>query len=252
MDDSVIIVIPAKEHSRRLPNKNMLTIGGVFGGKPLFRIAIDRAVEANIGDVVVSTDSLYMVGYFKEVSFICDNFQYDIMRVKRPPELCSDNTRAWEVCLHAIAEVNSLIGKNYNTLIMTLPTSPFCTADDIRNAYKMFVDNDRKPVMSVTKVNFNPETLARMDDNNVLFPYVLDSWDQGISGDLKKVYLSNGAVFICDVDDLIKSKEQYFGNMLGYEMDEVSGLDVNTKLDLAVACCIANDKELLDKYERSS
>lgn len=53
MQMRVIGIIPAKATSRRLPGKNLLELGG----KPLWKIAADQAVEAGCEEVIVATDN---------------------------------------------------------------------------------------------------------------------------------------------------------------------------------------------------
>src|SRR4029453_19239812 len=53
MADSVLILIPARMASTRLPAKPLADIGGV----PMIVHVLRRAEQANIGPVVVATDS---------------------------------------------------------------------------------------------------------------------------------------------------------------------------------------------------
>lgn len=59
----MIAIIPCKEHSERLPNKNILQ----FGDKMLFEHSIDFAIKNNITPVV-STDSEFIINYCKQHS----------------------------------------------------------------------------------------------------------------------------------------------------------------------------------------
>ena len=184
-----IIVIPAKGTSRRLPRKNMLTLGG----EPLVKIAVDRAVSSKLGKVVVSTENENMIQYLK--AMINDNtIHYDNVDIhRRSIRLTQDNTRAWEVCLKVADHY-----KDAKTIIMTLPTSPFSVSSDLISAYQMYLAHDRKaPVMSVTKVDFNPETLCcktNKDDyryKDRLFPYsgICGYWSCGINVSIDSVFL---------------------------------------------------------------
>jgi len=226
--DRVVIVVPAKEHSRRLHNKNIQYVGS----DNLIDRAIQRSVESKLGDeIVVSTDSDTILAYIRL------KYHRDVWVHPRPAVLCSDTTRAWEVCL-GVVDVAKQVDKTFDTIIMTLPTSPFATSDDLKNAYKMFIDNDRKSVMSVTKCDFNLLTLCKMDDGEILEPWLSDyvTWSDGVIPDNKNPrFLSNGAVWVCDVDMLQVYKDQYIDGMLGYEMPKSRGLDINTMGDLLLA-----------------
>lgn len=237
-----IIVIPAKGNSKRLPYKNSLNVGSLS----LVGHAMFRAMRCNLGPIYVSTDDDSMwvkicdINYeAMKLSYVDKNW-YIPKPVKRSFDLSSD-CRAWEVCL----DVVNMHCHDATTIIMTLPTSPFCTLKHMREAYQMFLANDRKPVMSITKCQFNPQTIASIGDDKALYSYFEDEYpwyNSGIGYKIKSNYqpafLSNGAVWICDVEILKEKREQYIDGMLGYEMDEVSGFDVNTKLDLVCANAI--------------
>src|SRR5215468_3392462 len=53
MAESVLILIPARMASTRLPGKPLADIGG----RPMIAHVLDRAVESGLGPVVVATDS---------------------------------------------------------------------------------------------------------------------------------------------------------------------------------------------------
>ena len=65
-----LAIIPAKEHSERLPNKNILKING----KELWIHSVEYAINENV-DYIVSTDSEHIINqcktmnipYFKEI-----------------------------------------------------------------------------------------------------------------------------------------------------------------------------------------
>jgi len=60
----IIAIIPAKERSRRLPNKNLLTING----KSLIEIAVQYARKAEkVARVYVSTDSMSIAEHAKQI-----------------------------------------------------------------------------------------------------------------------------------------------------------------------------------------
>jgi len=251
--DKVIIVIPAKGNSKRLPYKNFLNVGTLS----LVGHAMFRAMRCNLGPIYVSTDDDAMWGKVGDInyeamklSYIDDNW-YIPKPVKRSFDLSRD-CRAWEVCLDIIEKECV----DATTIILTLPTSPFCQPKHLQEAYRMFLENDRKPVMSVTKCEFNPNTLMyfQKEEYRQVYPYLepegeLFFWNSHIiaEGSLDDIFLSNGAVWVCDVEMLKEKRDQYIDGMLGYEMDEISGFDVNTKLDLICANAIWKEKELVDK-----
>jgi len=226
MLDKAMILILAKGISRRTPKKNMQKIKG----KRLFELAIDRSVNSKCGDVFVSTEDEFIANKVIETPYA--------NLIKRPKYLSQDNIRSIDVCLHAIGKMPG----RYNTLIMTFPTSPLSTAQNIKEAYQMFLDNDRKPVMSVTPFKGNPFLSMRKLTENFLLP--INSWEEAKESIKKKCnqyFRGNGAVFICDIEQFKKEKEVYIPGMIGYEMNEEEGLDVDTPFELRVAKLLCGD-----------
>jgi CMP-N,N'-diacetyllegionaminic acid synthase len=84
----ILVVIPAKEKSGRLPNKNMISIFG----RPLIYYTIDYAKKSLLVDkIVVSTESKKIINYAKKQK---------IGFIKRPKDLCGE-TPIIEVYRHA-------------------------------------------------------------------------------------------------------------------------------------------------------
>ena len=115
----MIIVIPARGGSKRLPRKNIRPLGG----KPLLAYTIEAALEADIAaPVIVSTED-------EEIAGISRKYGAEVMI--RPRELGADDSPT------EAALLNVLDGKEKEGVrpewIMTLsPTSPFRSSQTIR------------------------------------------------------------------------------------------------------------------------
>jgi N-acylneuraminate cytidylyltransferase len=107
----VLALIPARSGSKRLPNKNILQLGG----RPLVEIAVSSAKgSVYIDRIVVSSDSDEIIALSGAEG------------IKRPPELATDTATSAEVALHALQEL-----PGYDYLVLLQPTSPFRTPQDI-------------------------------------------------------------------------------------------------------------------------
>ncbi|MDO8599761.1 MAG: NTP transferase domain-containing protein [bacterium] len=90
----IVIVIPAKGHSNRLPNKNMVDING----RPMLDYAIDQAIASTrAGMVVVSTDSDAIAAHATSRG----------IRVVRRPESLGGETPLLDVYRQALTEINN-------------------------------------------------------------------------------------------------------------------------------------------------
>jgi len=253
-EENVIIVIPAKSTSKRLERKNFLKIGGIFNSMTLIDIAVSRSKNLRKDfdcDIVVSFDNFQDLEKYRN-----ENKDVHIFSIVRGDRVNNDSARAFEVCIDAIFRMHDVDDVEYTTLIMTLPTSPFCSVKNIKEAYQMFLDNSRSPVMSVTKIDFNPNTISWIQ-NCVIFPYIDKSgyfWKSDFvrsDGD-KNFCLSNGAIWIVDVQQLLNEKEQYIDGTIAYETNKINGFDINTKEDFEIAVALSKYRKerLIEKISR--
>ena len=87
----MIAIIPAKEYSSRLKNKNLK----LLNGKPLIYYTIKAALKSKyIKRVIVSTDS-------KKIAKISQKMGAEVPFI-RPKKLTKINTTLVEVCVHAL------------------------------------------------------------------------------------------------------------------------------------------------------
>lgn len=132
MDEKVLCVIPAKEHSRRLPNKNFLE----FNERPLLVWTVLMAKE--IGKVVISSDS-------KKAAYVATSLGVDI--ANRPKELLEDNVDSWEVALQ-VAGLPKY--KDFDTIILLQPSSPLLTVKKLEHALFVFREKKLPCLVSIT------------------------------------------------------------------------------------------------------
>ncbi|MDP3787109.1 MAG: N-acetylneuraminate synthase family protein [Candidatus Omnitrophota bacterium] len=110
---SIIVVIPAKADSKRLPNKNMTLIGG----KPLLYYTIRAAKECkSVNKIYVSTDSEEIARFAKEEG---------IAVIMRPSELGGE-TPVVNVYRHAL---ESIAEKDVTHIVALQPDHPDRTVD---------------------------------------------------------------------------------------------------------------------------
>jgi len=227
MKDRVMMLIPAKKDSKRVPGKNMKKLNG----RPLLWYAIERCLPMQ-NDIYISTDSREIMDFIRNTYL--EKLMRNISIIPRSEELTQDE-RLINTITHAIDYTEFCLSKKYTTLIMTLATSPFATSSDIWNAYQIFIENDRKPIMSVTKYSVNPYLAIYKDVEKRLFPRFVNWPLQGADYMNKDCYFHNGAVWICDIEQFRKEKEQYIYGSLGYEMPPERGLEIDEPLDWLLA-----------------
>lgn len=142
MIDRILILLPVKACSGRLPGKNLKDLCG----KPLFYWALDVAMEAGKeieAPVYVSTES------WKVVDLACERGAFPVCR---PEYLAHDPYQIVDVCLHALETLRGA-GKKFDTLIMVQPSNPFVEVKDIVSCHDIFCgDGKKRPVRMVSEV----------------------------------------------------------------------------------------------------
>ncbi len=127
---SAVALIPARHGSRRVPGKNVRTLGG----HPMLAYTVAAAIESGIfGAVIVSTDSDGIAAiarhYGAEVPFL------------RPAALAGDTSPDIEWLEHLLGELKQQ-GRTWDAFALLRPTSPFRTAATIRRAWDRFTVQD--------------------------------------------------------------------------------------------------------------
>jgi len=128
----IVIVIPAKVDSKRLPNKNMALIDG----KPLLYHTIKTAKECKLVEkIYVSTDSLEIAEFARKEG---------ISVIMRPPELCGE-VPVVEVYRHALMNIDD---KDITYIVALQPDHPDRTVD-LERIIKYVQEKDLDDLISV-------------------------------------------------------------------------------------------------------
>jgi len=160
-----LCIIPAREGSKRLKNKNMKKLGQY----PLIYWTLKLAIKCKyFSNIVVSTDSSKIINYtnkFKKVDII-----------KRPKSLATNNTKMDDVVKHAIKYYRN-INKFYDAIVLLQPTSPLRTLNTVNLACKKFNKNLSDTLVSVQRVDHksSPNRIFKIKNinknfNNFFYP----------------------------------------------------------------------------------
>jgi len=183
----MIVVIPARSGSKRIPKKNIKP----FFGKPIIAYSIELALQSEVvQDVYVSTDS-------EEIKEIAIKFGAKVPFL-RSKELADDYTPTVDVIADSIKNIEVLGGGVINTVCCLYPICPLINIDDIRKAYDQFCLNQKISYVSAsTKYNF-PVQRAFYYRNKIGVEMVFPDHYWTRSQDLETVYHEAGAFWIGD------------------------------------------------------
>lgn len=218
----ILVIIPARGGSKGIPRKNIKPLAG----KPLIYYTIDaaRAIVPD-EDICVSTDD-------DEIVHVIEKYGLGIP-FKRPKELATDTAGTYEVLLQALEFYNNQ-GKHYDVVLLLQNTSPFRTAEHIKEALTLY-RNDIDMVVSVRECPSNPY-YSVFEENAEGYLNICKGGGNYIRRqDAPKVYEYNGAIYVINPETLRQKPLHKFTRRIKYVMDEESSLDLDTMADWHLA-----------------
>ena len=173
----ILIVVPARGGSKRLPGKNLRRLGG----KPLIEWTLDAARGAKLdATCLLTTDD-------ENIRKKAENLGYWVPFL-RPSRLADGEASSESAVLHALDRVNDIWGQDPELLMLLQPTTPFRSSSDIRRAVAILETTPMlDAVVSVKTVNRNPAQLFVPDGDNLLRP---------LGTGQENVYTPNGALYL--------------------------------------------------------
>lgn len=201
-------LVPLRLGSKGIKKKNIK----ILAGKPLCEWVLRAAFESDkIGKIYVSTES-------DEIKKIIDSMDMDIEIIHRPDELASDTASTESVMLHALKSIQT------DYLITLQATSPLLLAKDLDKACIKFEENNYDSLLSATRtkhfiwtedakpLNYNPKKRPRRQD-------------------FFGSFVENGAFYISNCEQLVRTEVRLHGNIGIYEMSKETQTEIDTVED---------------------
>lgn len=214
----VTALVPIKEHSERVQNKNFK----VFGNKPLYHHILNTLEKVYaIDEVIINTDSYIVKNEAPQL--------FPKVRIhNRPIELVGD-----------FVSVNKLIEFDLNNstsdfYLQTHATNPLLKPETIANALKKIIDEEGNfdSLFSVNRffsrfydkdgnpINHNPIELLRTQD-------------------LPPIYEENSCLYIFTKDSFNKQKARIGNSPILYEIPKIEAVDIDDEFSFKLAEIIA-------------
>lgn len=230
MDDTgnILIVIPARGGSKRLPRKNVLPLAG----KPLICWTIEAALDAKLNArIMVNSDD-------EEILAIGRQYESQgVTAYKRPDELATDSASTADVLIDAV-EAEQAAGHEPKTLVLLQPTSPLRNAGDIRGALDVFLEGGCKDtVVTVCEVDHPTAWVGTIGDGSRLEGIDLSGKR---SQDYRKEYRLNGAVYVAWTDVLMKTGSLFTKSLCASVMPRIRSPDIDNVVDLLICESLTN------------
>lgn len=217
-----IAIIPARSGSKGVKDKNIRNLHG----KPLIAYSIEAALRSEVFDeVMVSTDSEHYANiarkYGANVPFL------------RNHTTATDTASSWDM-VEEVLEKYRILEEVFDTVCLLQPTSPLRSAEDIRNAYKLYADKAEFAVVSVCEAEHSPLWCGKLPENHEFINFMdRDNMKQRQMGN--QYYRLNGAIYIVDIKMLRKDRYLYQKGSYAYIMSQECSVDIDTELDFKYA-----------------
>lgn len=231
MQDGTVCLIPARGGSKRIPRKNIR----LLNGKPLIAYTIEAAINSGCFEAVfVSSD---------DQEILCIAGEFGAKTDLRPEELSGDTVKAVEVVGEFLQRPHH--GDKWDNVAMCLPTCPFRTTEDIRNAMELFwQERNACPwLIGVTKCDFPPQLALTKEDDA---PYV-DMREPEAYGfstrsqDCQDLFFPNGSIYVSTVEEFLKVKTFFGRPMLSYIMPPERSFDIDYPYQFQIAECMMRE-----------
>jgi CMP-N-acetylneuraminic acid synthetase len=208
-----IAIIPARGGSKRLPEKNVLPLGGV----PLIVHSIRYAkAHGFIDSVYVSTDD-------EEIKKIA--LEHEAKVIDRPAALSGDH----EPTVSALKHVLEYCGEEIDNVILLQPTNPLRPENLLGECFEVFQKQNAESLFTVSR---NHQKFGKIfNDKFIPFNYKPGQRSQ----DLEPLYFENGLLYICKSAVILRNEimtEDAFPFITNHIF---SAVDIDTKEDLDYA-----------------
>ena len=214
MNPKTIAIIPARGGSKRLPNKNILSLGGI----PLIAHSILYAQQNNdiIDEVYVSTDDVAI----KKIAL-----EYGAKVIDRPENLSGD----LEPTVTALKHVLESLDFEVENVILLQATNPLRPENVLKDAFETYKNGNYDSLFTVSR---NHQKLGKIEANKFIpFNYEIGQRSQ----DLEPLFFENGLLYITKVA-LILQNVIISKNAFPLEVNHIfSVIDIDGSEDLAYA-----------------
>lgn len=218
-----IIFIPFRKGSKGIPNKNIKKLNE----KPLFLYATQAAAYArvlcqDIQDVVLATDYDFSSLNLSWEKLVCSYWD----RKRYPSILDSASTES------AIDEyLDNAEYEDFDNILLLQVTNPFITFRHIIQAVENY--KDIGTVMSVVPFN---RYIWTEDKNLAIYK------ERRRRQDMENMYLENGAFYLFNKNEYLKSRNRINSPLTYFEMPSQSAFEIDEKEDWNIVEKLLKDK----------
>ena len=212
---NISAIIPIKEHSERIPNKNIRN----FNGKPLYHWILKTLNHVEyIDKIIVDTDSI-------QIAEMVEKYSKVVISI-RPDELRGDF-----ISVNCLIEYILKSFPEHNNFVQTHTTNPLLKSLTLKKAIDKFEENLEKDYDSLFSVN---RYKARFY-NHEFKPLNHDLDNLIRTQDLNPLYEENSNFYIFSRESFRSTKARIGGIPFFFEMDLSEAIDIDEEKDFILA-----------------
>lgn len=213
-----ICLIPAREGSKRIKNKNIL----IFNKRPLISWSIKVGKKSKLfKNIFVSTDS-------KKISKIAEKYGAEIPYL-RPKYLANDYANDLDVINHFLKflKKKKIIIKY---LFYLYPAAPLLTISTIKKMRRLLLNKNCSRVLAISEYQTPIQKALDVKKNNEVIS-LKKNFSQKRSQDLKKYYHDVGQCYWYKIENYKIKKYNNKIKSFGFYVNKYSAHDIDDQLD---------------------
>lgn len=219
----VIVIIPARGGSKRIPNKNIKTI---CGQPMIYWPLMELAKKFDPENILVSSDSTDIIGLVQAKG----------LRVpfRRPAELADDFTNTAKVVCHALNWYEKNV-RPMKFVLTVYPTSVLLNIDDvIKSMDLLLADSECDTIMSATHFPYPIQRAMYKDHKGYAHMLEPNNYNKR-SQDFQETLHDAGQFYLSRVETIRTCKFIENTNVIPYILSRHMVIDIDTEEDINVA-----------------
>jgi len=221
-NQKVLVIIPARGGSKRIPKKNIKE----FCGKPLIGWPLSVLKNGNIADeIIVSTDS-------EEIAKVAQELGATVPFM-RPSELADDFTGTAAVVKHAVEWYLENIG-SIQYVLTVYPAAVFLSQKDLENAFNMLQSSNCQTVFSGAEYSYPIQRALCLDEQQRVSMYQPEYYSFR-SQDLVKTYHDAGQFYFSKLSAIQNNISGFSNASRMLVLPRYRVVDIDTFEDFEVA-----------------
>ena len=232
MKEKILVIIPARAGSKRIPNKNIKN----FLGKPLIAYTIEQALKCPIIDrVIVDTDSL-------KIAYIAKHYGAEVPFL-RPAKFANDKAKVVDSLFHLLGRLKKEQGYTPTHVMILQTTSPLRELKDIEDCWNLMKKSDATTVLTVCPTH--PRLYYMDKKNNIILANGSEKQSTNMQA-WRPAYILNGCfVYIIKTDSLRAEHSIITKNTKAVVCDKWRSVDLDEPGDWALAELFYKNKKTI-------